>query len=207
LAPLSDHAVVLDVEMLLRARAVFALDDVRSAGPCRIHVALFKQEALDQIVGTPDDDVLALALLNGEDRRQRLVFNFHRGDGLAKLVLGSVGEQNDGFVAMIHHPIGEARLIGEDDLDVIFAGDVGSRDDGEFSPIDAAVVGDGADETAGDRTTDSSSVNHAIACDVIDVAGTAQQLVHAFLAGDGSANNAGFLARSHDWEGLNPRTG
>ena len=86
-AVLGDDAVVFDVEVLLRAGAVLAFDDVRGVGPGGIHIALFKQEALEQIVGAPDDRILPLALFDGEDRRQRIVLDVHSAHGLAQLVL------------------------------------------------------------------------------------------------------------------------
>ena len=76
-APLRDHAVVFNVEMLLRAGAVFAFDDVRGLRPHLIHIAFFKQEPLEHVVFAPDDRVLALALFNAEHRGQRIVFDAH----------------------------------------------------------------------------------------------------------------------------------
>ena len=40
-----DHAVGLDVELLLRAGSILALDDVRRVAPNRIDIAFFHQEA------------------------------------------------------------------------------------------------------------------------------------------------------------------
>ncbi len=45
-AVLGDDAVVFDVEMFLRAGAIFAFDDVRGAGPRGVDIAFFEQEAL-----------------------------------------------------------------------------------------------------------------------------------------------------------------
>jgi hypothetical protein len=86
-APLGDDAVVLDVKMLLRAGAVLAFDNVRGAGPCGVHVALFEQKALEQVVRAPHNLILPLALFDGEDGRQRIVFDLHGGDGFAQFVL------------------------------------------------------------------------------------------------------------------------
>ncbi len=62
----------------------------------------------------------------------------HGGSGFAQLVLVGMREQHDGFIAMIDLAVGEAGLIGEDELDVILPGNVGGGDDGEFSPVDLA---------------------------------------------------------------------
>ena len=80
---------------------------------------------------------------------------------------------------------------------MILAGNVGSGDDGELAPVDAAVEGDGADEPAGNRAAHRGSVPHALALHVVDVARAAQQLVHALLAGNGGANDAGCRMRAH----------
>ena len=65
-------------------------------------------------------------------------------------VLVGVGEQQDGFFAVIHLAVGKAGLIGDDELNVIFAGNVGGGDDGELAPVDAAIEGDGANEGRGE---------------------------------------------------------
>ena len=62
----------------------------------------------------------------------------HGGHGFAQLVLVGMREQHDGFIAVIHLAIGKAGLIGNDELDVILAGNVGGGDDGELAPVDAA---------------------------------------------------------------------
>ena len=141
--------------------------------------------------------VLALALFNGEDRRQRIVFDAHGGDGFAQLVLVRVRKQQDGFIAVVHLAVGEAGLIGKDELNVILAGNVDGGDDGELAPVDARVEVDGANEAARNGAAHRGPVPHAFALDVVDIARAAQQLVHAFFAGDGGANDAGFRARAH----------
>ena len=94
-AVFGDDAVVLNVEMLLRAGAILALDDVRGAGPRGVHVAFFEQKALEEIVGAPHNRVLPLALFDGEDRRQRIVLDVHGADRFAQLVLVGMREQHD----------------------------------------------------------------------------------------------------------------
>ncbi len=184
LAPFRDDAVVLNVEMLLRAGAVFAFHDVRGVGPCGVHVALFKQEAFEQVVRAPDDRIPALALLDGEDGRQWLILDAHRVHGLAQLVFVWMRQQQNRLVAVVHFPIGEARLIGGDELNEILAWDIVGGDDGELCPVDAAVISDGANEPARDGTADSGAVPHALPFDVIHIPRAAQQLVQPFLAGD-----------------------
>ena len=66
-----------------------------------------------------------------------------------------VCEKKNCFVAVVDLAVGEAGLIGNDELDVVFAGNIGGGDDGEFTPVDAAIKADGADEAAGNGTADS----------------------------------------------------
>ena len=188
--------------MLLRAGAVFAFDDVRRTRPRRVHIAFLEQKALDQIVGAPDDNVLTLALFNGEDRRQRLILDFDRRHGLAQLVFVRMRQQQDGLVAVVDDSVGKAGLIGKDDVDVILAGNIGGGDDCEFVPVDAGIIADGTNESARDGAANGGSEPHALALHVVHVAGAAQQFVHAFLAGDGCSNDAGFRARAHSLDGL-----
>ena len=50
-------------------------------------------------------------------------------DGLAQFVLVGMREKQDRLFAMIHLAVGQAGLIGDDELNVIFAGNVGGGDD------------------------------------------------------------------------------
>ena len=108
---------------------------------------------------------------------------------------------------MIHLAVGQAGLIGDDELNAILAGNIGGGDDGEFAPVDAAIKSDGANESARNCAAHRGAIPHAFALHVVDVARAAQQLVHPFLAGDGGANDAGFRMRAHGWEAANRRTG
>ena len=60
-----DDSVVLDVQLLLRAGEILALDDVRRFGAGGVHVALFNQVTLEDIVGAPDDCGSSLAFFHG----------------------------------------------------------------------------------------------------------------------------------------------
>ena len=53
-----NRAVVLDVELLLRAGVVFAFDDEIRAGPGFVDVAFIDQKLLEDIVFAPDDLLL-----------------------------------------------------------------------------------------------------------------------------------------------------
>ena len=78
-----DDALILDVEMFLRAGAVLAFDDAGRVSPCGVHVTLFEKKALEQVVRAPDGHVLAFAFFNGEDGLQRLIFDLDRAYGFS----------------------------------------------------------------------------------------------------------------------------
>ena len=118
-----------------------------------------------------------------------------------------MGEQNDGFIAVIDLAVGEAGLIREDELDVILAGNVGSRDHRELVPVDVAAVFDFANQAAGNGAAHGRSVPHAVALDVVDIPRAAQQLIDPFLSGDGGADDAGFRMRAHGGKPRSERTG
>ena len=120
-AVLGNYSIVFDVEMFLGPGAVFTLDDVSGLRPCRIHVALLKQKAFEQIVRAPHDRLLVFALFNGENGWKQLVFNPHRVHGLRDLVFVRMSKEQDRFVAVINLSIGKAGLVGIDELDLVFA--------------------------------------------------------------------------------------
>jgi hypothetical protein len=46
-------------------------------------------------------------------------------------------QQNDRLVAVVHLSISQARLVGNDQLNMILAGNIGRGHDGELTPVDA----------------------------------------------------------------------
>jgi len=200
LIPLSDDAVVLDVQMLLRAGSVFTFDDMRGIVPGSVHIAFLEQERFQKIIRVPDDRALAFAFFNAEDRRQRFIFNLHRGNGFAQLVLVRVSKQHNCFVTVIHLSVCEAGLIGNNELNVVCSGNVGGGDDGKFRPVNISAKCNGAYESARNRATDGGAVPHAFAFNVVHVPRAAKQLVHALFARDGSAYDAGCRMRAHDFQ-------
>lgn len=182
--PLGDDAVVLNVQMFLRAGSVFSFNNVRGRVPHRIDVALLKHEAFKDVVRTPDDWIAALTVLDGKHCRERIIFNAHRLRCLAQFVLVMMRQQENRFVAVVHFAVGEAGLIGGDQLNDILAGNVVSGDDGELGPIDATIIANGANEPPRNGTAHGSAVPHSLAFDVVHIARPSHHFVHPFLAGD-----------------------
>jgi hypothetical protein len=118
-----------------------------------------------------------------------------------------MSQEYNGFVAVIHFAIGETRLIGKDELNVIVAGDVGSSDNGEFAPVNVSIEANRANQAAWNGAADGRPMPHAFALDVVNVPGAAQQFVDPFLSGDGGANDAGFRMRAHVGKASDQRTG
>ncbi len=123
------------------------------------------------------------------------------------LMLVGVRDEQDRFFAVIDLAVGKAGLIGNDHLDVILAWNIRSRDDGEFNPVDLAIKGDGANDAARDCAANGGSVPHAFTLDVVNITRCASQLVYAFLAGDGGADDAVFRRLAHGWGSAKRRTG
>ena len=200
LTPFRDHAVVLDVEVLLRAGTILALHNVRCVRPRGVHIPLLQQETLQNIVRAPHNRVLPLAVFNRQHRLQRLVFDIHRMHSFAQLVLVSVRQQHNRFFAVVHHAVGQDRLIGVDQLNMIFTRNVGRGYDCEFSPVDPPIKTNRPDQPARNRAPNSRAKPHALALNVVQILCAAQQLVDALFSGDGGSNDAGFLARNHGFD-------
>ena len=62
---LRDHALGLDVELLLRAGLIFAFDDEIGGGPHLVHVAFFHVEGFEDVVRAPDDFLAREGILEG----------------------------------------------------------------------------------------------------------------------------------------------
>ncbi len=106
-----DHALRLDVELLLRAGFVFALDDELGVCPGGVDVALLHLEGLEDIVAAPDDFFFGERILDGEDGRERLDLDAHGAARFFQQILVGMREQDDGLFGMVHEFVGEAGLV------------------------------------------------------------------------------------------------
>jgi hypothetical protein len=96
-----DDAVRLDVEVLLRARAVLALDDEVGLRPDLVHVPFVYQVRLEGVVVAPDDLFARERVVEREQGGQRL--DFER-DGAARALQEMpvlVREQDDGLLRVV----------------------------------------------------------------------------------------------------------
>ncbi len=157
---LRDHAVVFNVKVFLRAGTVLSLDNVGRSRPNGIDVAFFQKKSFDQVIGAPDDHLLPLALFDGEDRRQGIVFDLHRTHRLAHSVTVGVGQQHNWLFAVVHPAVGHAGLIGNDQVDVIFARHIRCSNDRELAPVNVAVECNGTNDSPRNRAANGSSAYH-----------------------------------------------
>ena len=110
---LSNHALGLDVELLLSTRFVFAFDDDVILGESGVHVPARDQKRLKDVVRPPHDG----------PGRERLVYRMHGRQGvkvdrdettgpLDDLFVG-MREKHDRLLGMVHDVLGEAWLVVE----------------------------------------------------------------------------------------------
>ena len=104
-----DHAVGLDVDLLLVADAVLALDDLVGGGEAGLEVALVDRDLLEDLRRP----------LRVEERLGRLVVDVHLGREQPLAVL--VREQQDRLGDVAHDVLGQARLIVVDQRDDVAA--------------------------------------------------------------------------------------
>ncbi len=169
-----DHAVGLDVDVLLVADPVLALDNLVGEPEAGLDVALVDGDRLEDLG----------RVQRVEDRLGRLVVDVDVGRDQALPIL--VREQQDRLRDVPDHVLGQARLIVDDERDDVAAGDVAVIDDGEARRVEQRV--DGADAAAGDRRPDRPPVQHAREDEVVDVLRRPGDLVDPVAARDVAAN-------------------
>ena len=85
---------------------------------------------------------------------------------------------------MVHLPVSKARLIGNDELNVIVAGNIGGGHHRKLAPVNPAIKADGANQSARNCAANRQPVPHAFAFDIVHITRAAQQLVHPFFSGE-----------------------
>ena len=187
-ARVGDHPVRLDVELLLRAGLVFALDDDLGLGPRGVDVAAGDEVALEDVVLAPDDLAAGERFDRVEDGGHRLDVD---GDVTPRLLeqqpIG-VREEDDRLLGVIDPGVGEVRLIVGDQRDDVLAGNVAGANDGELVPRKRGIEANLADRAARDRAPDGRAVQHPGQRQVVDVAGLARDLGAPFFPGNRSTD-------------------
>ena len=182
LAGHGDHRVVLDVQLLLVADAVLALEDrgPRSAKPAS------RSPCVDLVLG---EDVVAL--LGVEDRRQRLGDELDPALEPAERLAIRRREERDGLgvVPNLATDRDEHGLVVLDRADDVLAGDVRSRRDDDLRPVDVGVGLDGDELRARLGRADRRAVPGAREDEVVGVLRLAGELGRA-LAPEREARGA-----------------
>ena len=193
-----DHAVVFDVELLLRAGGVFAFDDEVRVLPDGIDVAFFDQIGFEKIVRAPDYLGDGFAFFDGEERGKRIVFYGNGSDSFGEKMAVGMSEEEKRLFGMIDEAIGEAGLIVVEESDAIFAGNVFWGDDDELAPVDFGTERKVFDYAARDLAANSGAEEHARQDEVVDVAGLASDFGKAFPARNGRTDDGGRIHASGD---------
>ena len=169
-----DHRVVLDVQLLLVAHPVLALDDDVGGGHRGIDLA-----ALDRVAG---EHVGALERV--EHRVQLLGARLEAATRLAQGRPVRGGDEGDRLrvVADLAADRDEDRLILLDEADDVRAGDVGRRDDDDRIPVEPLFAVDGDEARVGVLAPDRRAVPGAGEHEVVRVQGDARELGRALAA-------------------------
>src|SRR5215213_1090980 len=173
-----DGAVVLDIELFLRAGFVFTLDDVIRVGPGFVNVAFIDEVLLKDVIFAPDDLFPGKGVFEIEDGWQFLDLDAYVPACFLQQVFIAVREQHDRLFGMVYKIRGEIGLVIQDEGNIIMAGNVFGSDDGELVPRNVAFEGDACNSASRRRATHRGAVKHIGEREIIDV----QRLAGDFLA-------------------------
>src|SRR6266849_1131964 len=98
----SDHALRLDIELLLMRDSILALDDLISRGESLVDVTPSDQEPLEDIVVAVKNFSTGEGLLDREHRRQLFVLDLNMTRGSFKFTLACGSDQQNRFIEVAH---------------------------------------------------------------------------------------------------------
>ena len=173
-----EHAVGLDIELLLVRHAVLALDDLVGEAKALVDRSFVDGDLLER-------GGRSLGVVHG---RGRAILDAHPGSGFEQALPILVGDDQDGLGVVTHLAVGEARLVVLDERHDVTARDVAGADDREAGRVEVDV--DRRDLPARDRGPDRDPVEHARQHEIVHVGRLAGDLVEALLAGRARADDA-----------------
>ena len=182
-----EHAVRLDIELLLRAGVVLALDDsapprgTPNRRPRAGRDSVLKTLSAPQITARRSSDS-SMVKTGGSGS----TVDADPAAGLFEQVPVVVGEEDDRFFRVVDGLAREVGLIVDDQRDDVRAGNVGGGDDDELVPGHARLELDAADDAARRLAAHGDAVQHPWQRQVVDVARLAGDLAAAFLARNGA---------------------
>ena len=181
---LGDHAVVLDVELLLVPAAVDPLDHEIRVRETRHEVAVRDVVLLEEVVLAVDLHPRRERVLDREHGVERLDLDAHGTQGgLGALGIG-VRQQQDGLVRVLDLAHDQERLVLEDVGHAVLARDVPVIGDHHAVPVEGRVEFDAADEAARNLGAHGAAVEHPGDLEVVHVKRAPGDLVGAVALGD-----------------------
>ena len=191
LRALRDHAVVLDVELLLVPAAVLALDHAVGGGEAGIEIAARDRDLLEDVVVAVEPHPGGKRFLHREHRRERLALDPDRaGGGLCALCV-LVREEQDRLLRVPDLARCEQRLVVLDQRDHVFARDVAVVGDRDALPVERGIERHARDTPARYRRANRAPVEQSGNPQVVHVLGAARDLVVALELGDRDPDRGG----------------
>ena len=178
----SDHAIRFDIELLLRARGIFALKDVCRLRPNSIHVAFLHQVVLDHFIRTQ-------SFVNIVDRRERFVVNLDKRTGFLKQVFVGMSQQQNRLMHMIDRFRSQIWLIFDNEGNYVLARNVFGRDNREFAPRHAVLKSNFAYMAARDRAAHGNAVPHTRQMQIVNVVSFTRHFASHFFSEHGRPNH------------------
>jgi hypothetical protein len=163
------HAVRLDVQLLLGASLVLAVDDDRSRGERRLDVAAADLVALEDVVLSPDDRPRLERLIDREHCRLGLDVDDDVTACLFERLAIVMREQHDWFLGMIDAIVRQVRLVIENQRNPIAAGNIARGDDREIGSRARGPEIDPLDVPARHRAAHGRAIQHAGKREIVDV--------------------------------------
>ena len=192
---LRQHAVVLDVQLLLVAAAVLALDDHVGAGKPGVEITARDRDRLHHVVVAVDDRLLRERLLDSEHRLLGLVLDADGPNRRFHALGVFVREEQDRLLRVPHLFHRQQRLIVLDQRDEVLAGDVLVIREDDARPVERRIELDPADAPARDRGAHGAPDECSRHMEVVQVERAAQDLVVGFELRDAAAD--GGRAQEH----------
>ena len=188
-----DHPLGFQVDVLLGARFIDALDHHGSLAQRALHVALLDLQPLEHVVRPILDLVGPRRHTEVEHGRLGLDHHGDRPGGPACLVPRRVGDEQDGLVHVPDVPARQDGLVLLDQGDHVRPRDVAVVDHHELGPVHLLGEADGGDPAPGRGAPHRHAPQEVLERQVIDVALAPRELGQAFAT-----------LHQDSWEGVEP---
>ena len=178
----ADHALRLDVELLLVAGLVGALDHVRRRGERALRVALHDRLRGERMQPRAPGAVPRDDLVQRQHRGQGVDLRLHVRRRLAGEPARRRGNQRQRLAAVLDGVVCEERHVEAEHVHEVLARDVGRRHDADGAPVERGIKRQAAQAPARDGRAHDEAVPRAGRGQVVDVAARAPDLLVAVPA-------------------------